>query len=81
VKDFIFCFPKKTRFYFNLLRPAGGLVANVIIAGEDEEDNDGAGFIVEEKLKDDLDLKTIPEKDVRFFPKILDLKSTAKFFD
>ena len=36
-----------------------GKVANVIIAGDDrEDDDDGEDFLVEEKPKDDLDLLT-----------------------
>jgi hypothetical protein len=33
-------------------------VTNVILAGDDDKDDDEEDFLVEEKPKDDLDLKT-----------------------
>ena len=39
-------------------RPQTGKVSNVIIAGDDDKDEDEDDFLVEEKPKDDLDLKT-----------------------
>ena len=41
-----------------ILRPQTGKVSNVIIAGDDDKDEDEDDFLVEEKPKDDLDLKT-----------------------
>lgn len=35
-----------------------GKVANVIVAGDDKDDDDGDEFLVEEKPKDNLDLLT-----------------------
>ena len=39
-------------------RPQTGKVTNVILAGDDDKDDDEEDFLVEEKPKDDLDLKT-----------------------
>ena len=39
-------------------RPQTGKVTNVILAGDVNDDDDDDEFLVEEKPKDDLDLKT-----------------------
>jgi hypothetical protein len=44
-------------------------VTNVILAGDDDKDDDEEDFLVEEKPKDDLDLKTetsAPDNEVIF---------------
>ena len=55
---------KKHKKHF---RPQTGKVTNVILAGDDDKDDDEEDFLVEEKPKDDLDLKTetsVPDNEV-----------------
>ena len=53
-------------------RPTTGKVANVIVAGDEKDDDDGDEFLVEEKPKDTLDLLTeapTAKTDVRISPR------------